>query len=64
MHACVGPDAKLTEEPAVVKSSGSARLDGGAMRLAKAASGKYTPGTEDGKPVGGCVNFLVKFQLK
>jgi protein TonB len=64
MHSCVGPDGKLTEEPSVVKSSGSARLDGGGMRLAKAASGKYTPATEDGKPVAGCVNFIVKFQLR
>jgi len=64
MHSCVGPDGKLTEEPSVMKSSGSARLDGGAMRLAKAASGKYTPATEDGKPVAGCVNFIVKFQLR
>jgi len=64
MHACVGPDGKLTEEPSVAKSSGSARLDGGAKRLAKAASGKYTPATEDGRPVAGCVNFVVKFQLR
>jgi len=64
MHACVGPDGKLTEEPSVAKSSGSARLDSGAMRLAKAASGKYTPATEDGRPVAGCVNFVVKFQLR
>jgi periplasmic protein TonB len=64
MHACVGPDGKLTEDPSVLKSSGSARLDGGGMRLAKAASGKYTPATEDGKPVAGCVNFIVKFQLR
>ncbi|HWZ62881.1 MAG TPA: TonB family protein [Steroidobacteraceae bacterium] len=64
MHSCVGPDGKLTEEPTVAKSSGSARLDGGAMRLAKAASGKYTPATEDGKAVAGCVSFNVKFQLR
>jgi periplasmic protein TonB len=64
MHSCVGPDGKLTEEPTVQKSSGSARLDGGAMRLAKAASGKYTPATEDGKAVAGCVSFNVKFQLR
>jgi protein TonB len=64
MHACVGPDGKLTEEPTLAKTSGSARLDAAALRLAKAASGKYTPATADGKPVNGCVNFIVKFQLK
>src|SRR5262249_24555651 len=51
MHSCVDGSGKLTEEPSVAKTSGSARLDGGAMRLAKAASGKYTPATEDGKGV-------------
>jgi periplasmic protein TonB len=64
VHVCVGPDGKVTEEPTVQKSSGSARLDGGGVRLAKAGSGKYIPATEDGKPIPGCVNFNVKFQLR
>jgi protein TonB len=64
MHSCVDGSGKLTEEPSIAKSSGSSRLDGGAMRLAKAGSGKYTPATEDGKGVPGCVNFIVKFQLR
>jgi protein TonB len=64
MHSCFGPDGKLTEDPTVSKTSGSARLDGGAMKLAKAASGRYTPATEDGKAVASCVNFIVKFQLR
>jgi periplasmic protein TonB len=64
VHSCVGPDGKLTADPSVVKSSGSARLDGGAIRLAKAASGHYTPATEDGKAVPGCVSFIVRFQLR
>lgn len=63
VHVCVGPDNKLTEEPTVVKSSG-ARLDGGAIRLAKAGSGKYVAATQEGKPITSCVNFNVKFQLK
>jgi len=64
VHVCVGPDGKLTEEPSVVKSPGSARLDGGALKLAKAGSGKYIPATEDGKPVTKCINYNVKFQLR
>ncbi|HEY6358399.1 MAG TPA: TonB family protein [Vicinamibacterales bacterium] len=64
MHSCVGPDGKLTEEPSVAKTSGSNRLDAGALKLAKSASGRYTAATEDGKPVPGCVNFIVKFQLR
>jgi protein TonB len=63
VHVCVGPDNKLTEEPTVVKGV-NARLDGGAMRLAKAGSGKYIAATEEGKPVTKCVNYNVKFQLR
>ena len=64
VHVCVGPDGKLTEEPTVVKSPGSARLDGGAIKLAKAGSGRYIPATEDGKPITKCINYNVKFQLR
>ena len=64
VHVCVGPDGKLTEEPTVSKTSGSARLDGAGVKLAKAGSGKYNPGTEDGKPVPACVNFNIKFALR
>jgi protein TonB len=62
VHACVGPNGKLSEEPTVAKTSGSARLDEGALKLAKA--GHYNPGTEDGKPTTACINFSIKFQLK
>jgi protein TonB len=62
VRACVGPNGKLSEEPTVAKTSGSARLDEGALKLAKA--GHYNPGTEDGKPVTACINFSIKFQLK
>ena len=54
---------KRAEEPTIAKSS-TARLDGGAIRLAKAGSGKYIPATEDGKPITKCINFNVKFQLR
>lgn len=64
VHVCVGPDNKITEEPTVAKSSGSARLDGGAVKLAKAGSGKYLAATEDGKPIPACINYNVKFQLR
>ena len=62
VHACVAPNGRLAEEPTIVKTSGSARLDEGALKLAKA--GHYNPGTEDGKPIQACVNFAIKFQLK
>jgi protein TonB len=62
VHACVGTNGRLAEEPTVAKTSGSSRLDEGAMRLAKA--GHYNPGTEDGKPAQLCFDFGIKFQLK
>jgi TonB family protein len=62
VHVCVGPDGEASDEPAIVRSSGSARLDAGALQLAKA--GHYNPGTEDAKPVTACINMSVKFQLR
>jgi TonB family protein len=62
VHVCVGPDGEVADEPTIVTSSGSARLDAGALQLAKA--GHYNPGTEDAKPVTACINMAVKFQLR
>ena len=39
IQVCVDPNGKLTAEPKVMQSSGSARLDEGAIKLAKAGSG-------------------------
>lgn len=64
VHVCVGPDGKLTEEPTIAKTSGSNRLDGGALKLAKAASGKYIAATEDGKGIVACATLPIKFQLR
>lgn len=62
VHVCVGPNGRLTEEPTIAKSSGSARLDEGAIKLAKA--GRYVPGSVDGQPTTLCLDFRVKFELK
>jgi len=64
VHACVGANGRLTGAPTIDKSSGSSRLDDGAIKLAKAGDGKYKPATEDGKPVDQCFSFKVTFQLK
>ena len=64
VHVCIDGSGKVTEEPTVAKSSGSNRLDGGAVKLAKAGSGKYIAATEDGKPITKCINYNVKFQLR
>jgi len=61
---CVGPDGKLTEAPTIATSSGSPRLDEGALKLAQAASGRYKPGTEDGKPVASCTKLGIRFQMR
>src|SRR5215475_8977833 len=60
VKVCVGADGKLSAAPTVAQSSGSARLDEGAVALAKA--GRYIAGTEDGKPVNKCFDFRIKFQ--
>jgi protein TonB len=62
VHACVAPTGKLSEDPTIAKTSGSSRLDEGAIKLAKA--GHYVAGTEDGKATSGCFNMSIKFQLK
>jgi protein TonB len=65
VHSCFGRDGKLTEEPTVLQSSGSPRLDDGALKLAKAGSGHYKPATEDGQAVANsCYNFKVVFVLR
>jgi periplasmic protein TonB len=63
VHVCVGPNGKLTEDPTVAQTSGTPRLDEGALKLAKAGSGHYRPTTEDGQPVNSCFPFRIKFAL-
>jgi protein TonB len=64
VRACVGPNGKLTEDPTIAQTSGSVRLDEGAVKLAKAASGHYQPGTADGQPDTQCFAFRIKFELR
>jgi periplasmic protein TonB len=64
VRVCVDGSGRLAANPTIAESSGSARLDQGALRLAKAGAGHYRATTEDGKPVSGCYAFRVRFQLK
>ena len=64
VRVCVGAGGKLTETPTVQTSSGSARLDEGALSLAKAGSGKYVQATEDGKPITDCFAFRIVFKMQ
>jgi protein TonB len=64
VRVCVDPNGLLTAEPMIAQSSGSARLDEGALKLAKAGSGHYRATTEDGRPVNSCYPFRIRFELR
>jgi TonB family protein len=64
VRVCVDNNGRLASAPIIAQSSGSARLDQGALDLAKAGSGYYRSTTEDGKPVAYCYPFRIRFELK
>ena len=64
IQVCVDPSGKLTTEPKVMQTSGSVRLDEGAIKLAKAGSGHYRASTENGTPVSSCYGYVIKFNLQ
>ena len=64
VRVCVDAKGRLTADPKTVKGSGSARLDEGALKLARAGSGHYRAATEDGQPVTSCYPLGIRFQLK
>ncbi|MEJ0005773.1 MAG: TonB family protein [Steroidobacteraceae bacterium] len=60
---CVDGQGRLTGDPTLAKTSGSRRIDEGALRLAKAGSGHYRPTTDDGQAVGACFDYRINFEL-
>ena len=64
VQVCVDARGRLTSAPTTVQGSGSARLDAGALEVARAGSGHYRATTEDGQPVSSCYPFRVRFQLR
>jgi TonB family protein len=64
VKVCVDTNGRLTADPTMVQGTGSARLDDGALKLARAGSGHYRATTENGLPVNSCYAFRVRFQLK
>jgi protein TonB len=64
VQVCVDKRGQLTAPPVIAQSSGSARLDGGGLKLARAGSGHYRATTEDGRPVDGCYAFRVRFDFR
>ena len=63
VQVCVDPRGRLTSEPTIAQSSGSVRLDGSALTLARAGSGHFRPTTEDGRAVSSCFPFRIRFEL-
>ena len=63
VNVCVNEGGRLTGDPTIAQSSGSPRLDAGALRLARAGSGHYQPTTEDGRAVSSCYSFRIRFTL-
>ncbi len=64
VQVCVDAGGRLTAAPLIAQSSASARLDQGALLLARAASGRYRPTTENGRPVSSCYPFRIRFELR
>lgn len=60
VRACVGADGR-TGNATIERTSGYPRLDEAAVKWAQRA--RWSPGTEDGKPVEMCAPFNVRFQL-
>jgi protein TonB len=63
VQVCVDREGRLTADPLLTRSSGSRRIDAGALNLAKAGSGHYRPTTEDGQPVNSCYPYRIRFEL-
>jgi hypothetical protein len=64
VQVCTDDKGILTAAPTIAQTSGSAGLDEGALKLAKAGSGHYRATTQDGRAVGSCYGFRIKFNLK
>jgi TonB family protein len=63
VRVCVDERGRLAGAPAIAQSSGSVRLDEGALKLARAGSGHYRPTTEEGRPVSSCYPLRIRFSL-
>jgi len=65
LHVCSDVAGKLAEDPTIIRSSGDPGLDEAAVAIAKSGSGYYRPATTlGGKPVSGCAQLAIKFEIK
>jgi hypothetical protein len=63
VRVCVDTQGRLSGDPTIAASSGSRRIDAGALNLATAGSGHYRPTLEDGAPVNSCFAYRIRFTL-
>ena len=65
LHVCSDVAGKLAQDPTIIRSSGDPGLDEAAVAIAKSGSGYYRPAiTSGGKPVSGCAQLAIKFEIK
>jgi TonB family protein len=65
VRVCADDTGKLAQNPTILRSSGNPGLDEAAVKIAKAGSPYYRPGTNlDGKPVSGCAQLMIEFETK
>ncbi|MEA3180164.1 MAG: hypothetical protein QOI59_3687 [Gammaproteobacteria bacterium] len=59
---CTDETGALTRDPMIVESSGDSRVDSGALKMARADSGRYIPPTLGGRPQSACFRFAIDFR--
>jgi TonB family protein len=65
LRVCSDVAGKLAQDPTIIRSSGDPGLDEAAVAIAKSGSGYYRPATTlGGKPVSGCAQLAIKFEIK
>ena len=62
VRACVDESGRLAGDPVLEQSSGNARLDQGALKVARA--GRYARAVRGGTPVPNCYHFHIVFRMK
>ena len=65
LRVCADEAGTLTQDPTVVHSSGDARLDEAARKIARAGSGNYRPvPSVNGKAASGCAQITIRFETR
>lgn len=62
VRVCADDSGKLTQDPAITRSSGDAALDEAALRIARAGAPYYRPA--GAAAVSGCAQLAIRFETK